>query len=149
MATAKRKNIKKSSKKKTAPKKKVFKSNKLPEAKKILSNGLAKRPKTISEEQWKLPAGFTQDGKMASLAEVLSDPIPTFSLESLSAKQKKDLIIERIKKQQDYPSRYMLGIGEVNKDRAIVEVEAGSSAGKFIQESEQMVIQLMQKKYLK
>ena len=43
----------------------------------------------------------------------------------------------------------MLGIGEVNKDRAIVEVEVGSSAGKFIQESEQMVIQLMQKQYLK
>ena len=149
MATAKRKNIKKNSKKKAAPKKNIVKQNNLPQDNKTLLNGLAKRPKTISKEQWILPAGFTQDGKIASLAEVLSDPIPTFSLESLSAKQKKDFIIERIKKQPDYPSRYMLGIGEVNKDRAIVEVEAGSPAGKFIQESEQMVIQLMQKKYSK
>jgi hypothetical protein len=110
---------------------------------------LMKKPKAISIEQWELPAGYKPDGSFASLAEVMSDPVPTFSLESLTGQDKKKLVIERIKLQPDYPTRYMLGVGEVNKERAITEVDAGTQAGKFIQESEQMVIQLMKQNAFK
>jgi|GEM_PF-948905 len=103
------------------------------------------RPSNIPESQWALPAGFHPDGSFATLAEVVSDPIPTLSLESLSGQDKTKLILERIKLQEDFPTRYMLGVGEVSKERAIVEVEAGSPAGKAIQETEQKKIQLLQR----
>lgn len=103
------------------------------------------RPANIPESQWELPAGFRPDGSFATLAEVVSDPVPTLSLESLSSLDKTKLIIERIKLQEDYPTRYMLGVGEVSRERAIVEIEAGSPAGKAIQETEQKKIQLLQR----
>ena len=110
---------------------------------------IPKRPDTVPVDQWELPAGYKADGTFASLAQVISDHIPTSSLETLSAQDKKKLVVQRIKLQDNYPTRYMLGVGEVNKDRAISEVQAGTSAGKFIQESEQKVIMMMKDSALK
>ena len=106
---------------------------------------LMHKPAVIPQQQWDLPAGLKPDGTFATLAEVLTDPIPTLSLETLSEEQKQNLVLERIRRQENYPTRYMLGVGEVNRERAIAEVQAKTPAGKFIQESEQKLIQLLQK----
>ena len=101
------------------------------------------RPASIPVEQWELPAGFKEDGSFASLAEVVADPIPTWTLEDSAPDDKKNLILKRLKLQNDYPPKYVLGIGLVDRDRAISEVDADTPAGIAIQESEQRVIQTM------
>jgi hypothetical protein len=105
---------------------------------------IVSKPANIPQKQWELPAGYRQDGSLASLAEVVSIKVPTLSLSSLSTKDKKNLVLERIKLQDDYPTRHMLGVGEVDKTRAIAEIEAGTAAGKSIEESEQILIKMLE-----
>jgi len=121
----------------------------IPPLGKIDPPGVMKRPSSIPKDQWNLPAGFKPDGSFATLAEVVSKPIATFSLEAIPTGDKKQLIVERIRRQHSYPTRFMLGVGEVDKERAITEVEADTPAGKFIEESEQKIIQLMQEQVIK
>lgn len=101
------------------------------------------KPNNIPQDQWELPISIGTNGKYVTLAQYSSKPYEASTLESLSGEQVKALVIERIKKQPSYPTRLMLGVGEVNREKAIQEIIANSSAGKFIIESEQRVIKMM------
>jgi hypothetical protein len=101
------------------------------------------RPLTIPEDQWELPVGYSINGKLVTLAEYGARPNGVATLASLSSKEKRKLIIARIKLQRSYPTRFMLGVGKVDKETAIKEIERDSPAGKFILESEQKVISML------
>ena len=102
------------------------------------------RPESISVEQWSLPASFKPDGTFATLKEVVDTEVDTSSLEAITTSARKDLVIERLRQQPNYPTKYMLGAGIVDRERAIAEVEAGTDVGNLIQETEQRVIQYLQ-----
>ena len=105
------------------------------------------KPTNIPQDHWELPISIKANGKFATLADYGSKPNAVSTLESLSGEQIKELIVERIKRQPSYPTRLMLGFGEVNREKAIQEVIANSSAGKFIIESEQRVIKMMKSEF--
>lgn len=93
----------------------------------------------IAETQWKLPAGFTADGKLASLRDVVEPDVHTLSLSDLTPEQTKDLVAARISAQPKY-DLVALGAGNIDKDRAIAEVKAGTPLGQTLMEIEQRYI---------
>ena len=102
-----------------------------------------KRPDDIPEDQWNLPIGLKANGQYSTLADIASAQPVTYSLASLSGEDKRKLIIKRIEETTNYPVRQMLGVGTVDKQKAIEEVRANTPAGKFIAEAEQRLIQLL------
>jgi hypothetical protein len=98
---------------------------------------------SVPEDQWKLPIGYSENGNPITLLEYQEKPNVVASLESLSSKSKKILVAERIRLNKSYPTRFMVGVGLVDKKVALEEVQKESSAGKFIIESEQKVINRM------
>jgi hypothetical protein len=107
------------------------------------SNDLIKKPQFISEEEWNLPAGFRADGSIATLAEVITPQVSTMNLVNLNSVSKKQLVIERIKKQKSYPILSFLGMNDINQKGAIYEVEKQTNIGKIIERAEQNAIQIM------
>ncbi|HMI03705.1 MAG TPA: hypothetical protein VK541_14575 [Pedobacter sp.] len=99
------------------------------------------KPDFLSDEQWTLPAGFKSDGSFATLEEVLTPVVSTQSLSSRNARSRRELIIERIKRQKDYPTLSYLGFDDVDKQTAISEIEKESPLGRVIEENEQNAIQ--------
>jgi hypothetical protein len=101
----------------------------------------AKRVSTkISQPQWKLPAGYTSNGKkMATLQEVVDPETPTMSLSQLSDKQRLALVAKRIQMQPDFQIA-MLGAGLIDKKRALQEVKSGTPIGRNLAEIEERLL---------
>jgi hypothetical protein len=91
-------------------------------------------------DQLSLPAGFSPDGdRMVSLRDVISPKIATIDFPQLSPEKKAELTIARLEQQPDFKLG-MVGIGVVDKDRAILEVKKQTPAGKTLVEIEQRTI---------
>ena len=101
------------------------------------------RPAAIPRQQWLLPAAVSPDGSFVTLQQIVSNPDLSFNLDGMSEANLQQLVIERIKRQKNYPAKFMIGVGEVSRLEAIEHVKAGTRAGKFIMESEQNVIRLL------
>lgn len=101
------------------------------------------KPAYISDEEWNLPAGFKEDGGIATLAEVISPKVATMNLFTMSSTSQKELVIERIKRQKNYPVLSFLEGNEIDQQAAISEVEKQSPIGKIIEQAEQNAIQIM------
>jgi hypothetical protein len=108
----------------------------------LLEPQIMPKPAAIPQIQWDLPAGFKPDGSFATLGEVITPPVATLTMEHCSDVDNKTLVLERIKR-QDYPTRHMLGYGEITKERALAEVNADTPVGKYIQETEQRLIEML------
>lgn len=95
----------------------------------------------IPQEQWELPAAFLPDhSRFATLKEMVDPSVrTTSSLGELTEDQRADLVAKRIEAQPNF-SVSLLGIGTIDKPRAIAEVKARSKIGKALIEIEQRVL---------
>ena len=74
------------------------------------------------------------------MREILNPKIDTtMSCAELTSEQRVKLVAKRIQQQRKF-SIAMVGIGVIDKDRAIAEVKAQSRIGKILMEIEQHVI---------
>ena len=101
----------------------------------------AKRARTkLSRSQWKLPAGYSANGKeMATLKEVVDPESPTMNLSQLSDKQRLALVAKRIEMQPHFEIA-MLGAGLIDKKRALQEVKNGTPIGRNLAEIEERLL---------
>jgi hypothetical protein len=96
---------------------------------------------TIDAAEWNLPVAFAADGtRMTTLREVLEAKVKTRSRKRLSAAERCDLVAERLRMQPDDFKLAVIGIGVIDKNRAIAEVKAGSRIGQVLLEIEHGVI---------
>lgn len=93
----------------------------------------------LSTEQLRMPAGYKNDGTIATLAEVISPQVATLDLAQLPAEQRRDVVVKRL---EQLPSLdiVMIGAGHIDKERAIAEVKADTEIGHTIMEIEQRSI---------
>lgn len=97
----------------------------------------------IPSEQWKLPAGFSADGKkMVPLLDVLSPDKPTLETPQLTQEQRAELTTARIRRQRRYKMG-MVGAGLIDKKRALAEVKAQSEVGRTLTEIELRTIEML------
>jgi hypothetical protein len=100
----------------------------------------------IREKHWDMPASFTFDGsRMASLREHIDPAVPTKNLIELSEDQLVDLTIRRLEMEPDDFKLAMMGVGIVDKHRAVAEVKARSWIGRSLVEIEQILIAHLEK----
>lgn len=100
------------------------------------------RPRAVSAVQWELPVALSADNGLLSLREVATshsrDKLRPF--ETLEPAQQRHLTIARLQGQPNYPTMVMLGMGHVNRERAIALVEEDTIAGQQIIACERQVI---------
>lgn len=100
------------------------------------------RPAHIPAKQWKLAAGFHVDGRLASLRDVMNPAVATVDGPALSSEQRVTLTVHRLQSQAKFRLG-VLGVGIVDKDRAITEVRDGTSLGLALVAVEHRAIDLM------
>ena len=101
--------------------------------------------KTINDQRWNMPATFTIDGtRMATLRELVDPTVPTKNLVELSRDQLAELTIRRLEAEHDDFGVAIMGIGVVNRARAIAEVKARSVLGMQLIEIEYILIDHLQ-----
>ena len=95
----------------------------------------------VPDNQWDLPAGISSDGtRLVTLREVVNPKVPTTaSLVELNSAQRAQIVEKRIEAQPKF-SISMVGVGTVDKERAIAEVKAGSKIGLSLIEIEQRLL---------
>jgi len=86
------------------------------------------------------PAGYLLNNEFASLAEVIDPKIPTRNLVELDAQQTRKLVVRRLQLAPESFQVAMIGIGLVDKHRAIAEVESDSRIGRYLIEIERYVL---------
>ena len=103
----------------------------------------AEHQSRIAERQWKLKAGYRRDGSsMLSLRELLDAPeTDARSLTDLTEEEQAELTAERIRHQRKFKVS-LVGIGTIDKKRAIAEVRALSPAGRTLIEIEKRAIRM-------
>ena len=103
----------------------------------------AEHPSRIPARQWKLKAGYQRDGSsMLYLRELLDAPeTDASSLTDLTEEQQAELTAERIRHQRKFRIS-LVGIGTIDKERAIAEVRALSPAGRTLIEIEKRAIRM-------
>ena len=101
-----------------------------------------RRPRHIPPRQWGLPAGLHRDGRVATLREVLDPKVPTIDGDRLTDQQRTAIASERMQQQEHFRIG-VLGIGVVDKERALAEMTAGSRLGRALIEIEHRTISLM------
>ena len=87
----------------------------------------------IPEEQWEMPVSITPDGRWITLQESADQKIVTLSSENLveqlaPAGQEAELVEKRIAYRPDFKVA-MIGIGIVDQERAMQEVQEQTPAG--------------------
>lgn len=88
-----------------------------------------------------LPVSFTPEGKEVSLLKFVKDKNQAYlSLSSLNPNQKARITAERLRRKPELKLA-VLGVGEIDKERAIAEVEAQTPLGLSLIEADQYVIQ--------
>ena len=86
-----------------------------------------------------MPAGFDEAGKMVSLRQA-SALTQCGMLAATDEDKKRQLVVARISRQPKFKLG-MVGVGLLDKKRAIGEVQMGTAAGKTLVEIEQRVVQ--------
>ena len=94
---------------------------------------MANQAPMIPEEQWEMPVSITRDGHWITLREFAAQKMVTLSSENLAeqlapAGQEAELVERRIAYRPDFKVA-MIGIGMVDQERAIQEVQKQTSAG--------------------
>ena len=108
-----------------------------------VSKSKARAFRSVSTKQLRLPAGFSADGtSMVTLADVLSDDVPTRELAQLTLDQQAELTAERIKRQPKYKMG-MVGFGVLDKERAIAEVKGQTEVGRTLVEIENRTLRML------
>jgi len=97
-------------------------------------------PAPIPDDQWDLPVSFNTAGELVTLREYAHPRTPVFSPAQLSGEQRARVTAERIARKPHFEVG-MLGVGILNKERAVVEVRGQSVAGKVLIEIEFRLIQ--------
>lgn len=99
------------------------------------------------ERELKKPAGYIFDGsRMATLGELVDPNIPTTNLVELTEDQVINLIIKRLEMEPNDFKIAMIGIGIVDKTRAIAEVKSRTKIGRNIVEIERHLISMLESK---
>ncbi len=99
-------------------------------------------PKSI-EKELKLPVSFTSDGKKVTLEEYITKKSNiSLPLSSLKPSQLAEITVDRIKEKPEV-KLMMLGSDIIDKERAIAEVQAQSSIGQVLMETEQYKIEYL------
>ncbi|MBY0231370.1 MAG: hypothetical protein K2W96_18965 [Gemmataceae bacterium] len=101
----------------------------------------AAKPRTakIPLDQLDLPVSFDPSGAMVTLREVL-DGKPALPLAALDPEQRTALVLERLERQPGLELA-MVGAGFIDRSRALLEVKAGTEAGRALSEIEEGVVQ--------
>ena len=96
----------------------------------------------VPEKQWDLPAAIDPHGSLISLREVTNTPGAVLSFASLTGEQQAELVAARIAMQEKFEVS-MIGVGKVDKERAIEEVRARSPIGLALIEIESRLMRRM------
>lgn len=94
----------------------------------------------IPQDQWNLPVGFTQDGKLLTLRDAASQATAMLTFAQLDDARRAEIVARRIEMQPKF-NVGMLGVGVLDRARAVAEVRAWSGVGRILIEIEQRVIQ--------
>ena len=98
---------------------------------------MAYKVRIVSEEQWDLPVSIDRSGRLISLREFTKTKTATLSsgsrslTEDLTLEQQAKLVEKRLTHRPDFKVA-MVGIGIVDKERAIQEVRKQTSAGRTL-----------------
>jgi len=140
MATksAKKKTVKKKAAKKKIVKKKLSTAGSA--AKRTSKKKKSEKAGAIQDRQWELPASYCAGGKgWATLRDVVDPDVPTMTFSELSAKQRAEVVAQRIAQQPKFQIA-MLGAGLIDQKRAMAEVKGQTAIGRALMEIEQRVI---------
>jgi hypothetical protein len=100
------------------------------------------QPATIPEEEWDLPVSFNDNGQPVSLRDYVSGT-PAVPIGSLTPEQRADLTVMRLERRSSYEMA-MIGVGLLDKERALTEVRARSQVGRVVTDIEfRMIRQLI------
>ena len=92
------------------------------------------------EDHWSRPVAMALNGQWISLREVVENQPARFSLVQLTPEQQSELVAERIQQRTEYDMG-ILGLGVLDKKRAINEVRARTPIGCTLIEVEQRLIE--------
>ena len=92
------------------------------------------------EDHWSRPVAMAPNGQWLSLREVVENEPARFSFVQLTPEQQSELVAERIRQRHEYDMG-ILGLGILNKKRAINEVQARTPIGCTLIEVEQRMIE--------
>ena len=102
----------------------------------VATTGLA-----IPPSEWSKPACYAFDNsRMATLQELISPNVPTKNLVELSDDQLAELVVSRLEMEAPDFQLAMMGVGIIDKARAIAEVKARSTIGRYLIEIEHILI---------
>lgn len=115
-----------------------------PKKKKEPTRAAASRSDGISQEQRQLVAGFRRDGSsMLSLNDLVSAPeSDSKNLNDLSEDEQATLTVERIRAQKKF-SIELVGLGKLDKERAIAEVRQKTPAGRVLIDIERRTMRML------
>ena len=99
-------------------------------------------PAPIPEEQWTLPVSYYTDGGMVTLRDYVHPTRPVLTPAQLADQQRAEVTAERISRKAKFAVG-MLGVGILDKARALIEVRARTTPGKVLIEIEFRLIQNM------
>ena len=97
---------------------------------------------TTSEDHWSRPVAMAPDGQWLSLREVVEEEPARFDYVQLSSEQQSELVAERIRQRPQFDVG-ILGVGILDKKRAVNEVRARTSIGRTLIEVEQRMIKML------
>lgn len=98
-----------------------------------------RHPARRGSKRSQLPVGYLADGtRTATRREVANPTIPTKSDAALTEVERRELIIQRIVADEFQVA--VLGIGVLDRDRAIAAIRSGSRLGRNLEEIERRLI---------
>ena len=97
------------------------------------------------EDHWSRPVAMAPNGQWLSLREVVEAEPARFSFIQLTPEQQAELVAERIRQRPKYDMG-ILGLGILDKKRAINEVRARTAIGCTLIEVEQRMIERLIKR---
>ncbi len=97
------------------------------------------------EDHWSRPVAMAPNGQWLSLREVVEEEPARFSFIQLTPEQQAELVAERIRQRPKYDMG-ILGLGILDKKRAINEVRARTAIGCTLIEVEQRMIERLIKR---
>ena len=95
------------------------------------------------EDHWSLPVAMAQEGHWLSLREVVEEEPARFLFIELSPEQQSELVAERIKQRPEFDDVGIVGIGILDKTRAINEILGRTSIGCTLIDIERRMIETL------
>ena len=94
------------------------------------------------EDHWSRPVAMDPNGQWLSLREVIEEEPARLSFIQLSPEQQSKLVAERIRQRPQF-NVGILGLGTLDRERAINEVQAQTSIGRTLIDIEQRMIKIL------